>query len=70
MQPKDWLRDDTKIVLRDQFACQALAALIMKGDNTFHEFATDHEALASVAYQYADAMLKAREKRDYTNSSR
>lgn len=68
MQPKDWLRDDTKIVLRDQFACQALAALIIKGDS-LHRYSAEHAELAAVAYMYADAMLAAREKRNYTTDS-
>lgn len=66
MQPKDWLRDDTKNVLRDQFAGQVLAALLARGyRGVFGQDLGDPGELAELSYKYADAMLVAREKRDY-----
>ena len=43
------------MTLRDWFAGQALAGRLASGPSTTHE-----QIVAEVAYQYADAMLKAR----------
>lgn len=45
------------IELRDHFAGQALAGLIHRG---FTEFGNAQSMYAALAYEYADAMLKAR----------
>ena len=44
------------MTLRDYFAAKAMQAIISVHDNTTLEF------VSGKAYQYADAMLKAREK--------
>lgn len=58
--------EQSGMTLRDWFAGQALIGQL-SGDQTeeapSHEVMADAESFASSAYIYADAMLKAREKR-------
>jgi hypothetical protein len=44
--------------LRDYFAAKAMLAIIARADN---RFTTTIEFVGGKAYQYADAMMKARE---------
>ena len=46
-----------EITLRDYFAAQAMQAILARTDS---RFTTTLEFVAGKAYQYADAMLKAR----------
>jgi hypothetical protein len=46
------------MTLRDYFAAKAMEAIICRADN---RFTTTLEFVGGKAYQYADAMLKARE---------
>ena len=46
------------MTLRDYFAAKAMQAIIARADN---RFTTTLEFVGGKAYQYADAMLKARE---------
>jgi len=47
------------MTLRDYFAAKAMEAIICRADN---RFTTTLEFVGGKAYQYADAMLKARER--------
>ena len=47
------------MTLRDYFAAKAMHGLIERG---FTEFGTSASMYANLAYEYADAMLKAREE--------
>lgn len=53
--------EQVQVSLRDYFAAAALTGLINRG---FTEFGNSEQAYADLAYQYADAMLKAREVMD------
>jgi len=46
------------MTLRDYFAAKAMEAIICRADN---RFTTTLEFVGGKAYQYADAMMKARE---------
>jgi hypothetical protein len=46
--------------LRDYFAAQAMPSLV----KTFENYVTTPDDVAKLAYQYSDAMMKAREKRN------
>ena len=48
------------MTLRDYFAAKAMAAILQTDDDL--EWDDDQNSLASAAYQYADAMLRVREK--------
>jgi hypothetical protein len=52
------VESNEKCDLRDQFAMAALTGLLANPD------AAKYKDRAEVAYNYADAMLKAREKKD------
>ena len=47
------------MTLRDYFAAKAMQGLIERG---FTEFGNKASSYANLAYEYADAMLKAREQ--------
>jgi len=47
------------MTLRDYFAAKAMQAIIARADN---RFTTTVEFVGGKSYQYADAMLKAREE--------
>jgi hypothetical protein len=47
------------MTLRDYFAAKAMQAIINRSDG---RFATDLDFVSGKSYQYADAMLKAREQ--------
>jgi len=47
------------MTMRDYFAAKAMEAIICRADN---RFTTTLEFVGAKAYQYADAMLKAREQ--------
>ena len=49
--------DKTGMTLRDYFAAKAMQAIISSHDNTTLDF------VSGKAYQYADAMLRAREEK-------
>ena len=53
--PIHWENHSEGMTLRDYFAAKAMQAIISVHDNTTLEF------VSGKAYQYADAMLKARE---------
>jgi len=53
--PIHWENHHQGMSLRDYFAAKAMQAIISNHDNTTLEF------VSGKAYQYADAMLKARE---------
>jgi hypothetical protein len=54
--------DEPGMTLRDYFAAKAMQALIAKGmDNTQNRNKAGVPVIAGFAYEYADAMLKARE---------
>ena len=48
----------TGMTLRDYFAAKAMQAIIARADN---RFTTTVEFVGGKSYQYADAMMKARE---------
>ena len=50
---------DTGMTLRDYFAAKAMQAILTREDG---RFTTTLEFVGGKSYQYADAMLKAREK--------
>ena len=54
--PNPHLRSNDGITVRDYFAAKAMQAIISVHDNTTLEF------VSGKAYQYADAMLKARDE--------
>ena len=56
-RPKELLQYNG-MTLRDYFAAKAMAAMINRADA---RFTTTLEVVGGMSYQYADAMLKARE---------
>ena len=53
-----WGEPEKGMALRDYFAAKAMQAIIARADN---RFTTTVEFVGGKSYQYADAMLKARE---------
>ena len=50
--------DDYGMTLRDYFAAKAMQSILLRSDS---RFSTTLEFVGGKAYQYADAMLKARD---------
>lgn len=48
--------------LRDYFAAQAMAACVGADSSTNQNYGANPEKVATYAYEFADAMLKEREK--------
>lgn len=56
--PTDGMLDNEGMTLRDYFAAKAMQSILAREDG---RFTTTLEFVGGKAYQYADAMLKARE---------
>lgn len=55
--PNPHLTHETGMTIRDYFAAKAMQAIISRADN---RFTTTLEFVGGKAYQFADAMMKAR----------
>ncbi len=57
--PIHWENHDEGMTLRDYFAAKAMQSILAREDG---RFTTTLEYVGGKAYQYADAMLKARQQ--------